>query len=207
MIPPSRVRERQDDVPDTANLNPSPGTSPTPNAVNIPLSESAGQFRVYNRFGSVGVFIDVMGYYDDHTHDDRYYTEEEADRLVRGRAASAQLEGGVPIGTDDVVVETVTIETPTAGHVIVDATFYAFSSEATTRQSICSISTATSVDISATMASSIEDGDTDAIAITRGFDVAAGPPPTARTYRLVCNAFAGTYQIGNPSMTAIFVPA
>jgi hypothetical protein len=68
-----------DAVPDTANLNPTPGAPPTPNSVNVPLDATNGQFQVYNRFGTVAVYIDVMGYYDDHTHDDRYYTKEEVD--------------------------------------------------------------------------------------------------------------------------------
>lgn len=73
-----------DPVPETANLNPTPDAPPIPNAVNISLSETDGKFRVYNRFGSVDVFIDVMGYFDGHTHDDRYYTKEQVDASVDG---------------------------------------------------------------------------------------------------------------------------
>jgi hypothetical protein len=36
-----------------------------------------GQFDVYNGFGNVDVIVDVVGYYEDHNHDDRYYTEAE----------------------------------------------------------------------------------------------------------------------------------
>lgn len=64
--------------PGTANLNPSPGQPPTPNAVNTPLS-GTGTFNLYNERGTVNVVIDVNGYYAPHDHDDRYYTEEEAD--------------------------------------------------------------------------------------------------------------------------------
>ncbi len=199
-----RFYAQGDPVPQTANLNPSPGAAPTPNAVDIPLASSNGQFRVYNRFGSVGVFIDVMGYYDDHTHDDRYYTETESDVGIRGRAASGGFSGGVTIGTDDVVVTSLTIDTPSAGRVVVDATFYAFSIETEQRQSVCSITAGMSHEPDFAMAASIEDNHTDAIAITRGFEVDAST--AQRTYRLVCNAFAGNYQIGNPSMTALFVP-
>ena len=65
-------------LPLTSNLNPTPGQPPTPNAVNVDLN-AAGQFNIFNKFGTVYVIVDVVGYYDDHNHDDRYYTEAEAD--------------------------------------------------------------------------------------------------------------------------------
>lgn len=113
-----------DAVPETANLNPSPGAAPTPNAVNITLSETNGKFRVYNRFGTVAVFIDIMGYYDDHTHDDRYYTEDEVDTALALKANTADIvlpiaksarEGNVGDITGNTVVLSVTIEAPVAG--------------------------------------------------------------------------------------------
>ncbi len=70
-------------VPDTANLNPTPGAPPTPNAVDVGLDDS-GRFSVFNKFGSVSVIIDVVGVYDDHDHDDRYYTKEQIDDRLDG---------------------------------------------------------------------------------------------------------------------------
>jgi hypothetical protein len=67
--------------PNASNLNPSPGQPPTPNAVNVDL-DAAGEFKVFNRFGNVNVIIDVVGLYDDHNHDDRYYTEDEVDTML-----------------------------------------------------------------------------------------------------------------------------
>jgi hypothetical protein len=64
--------------PTTSNLNPTPGEPPTPNAVNVGLS-AAGKFSIFNRFGTVNVIVDVVGVYDDHNHDDRYYTKAETD--------------------------------------------------------------------------------------------------------------------------------
>ena len=62
--------------PGTSNLDPRPGSPPTPNAVNTPLSD-IGTFNIYNDA--------------DHDHDDRYFTEGEADaRFVLATAA----EGG-----------------------------------------------------------------------------------------------------------------
>ena len=90
------------DVPETANLNPTPGAPPTPNAVNIPVNANTGQFSVYNRFGSVSVFIDVLGYYDDHTHDDRYYTKDEVDALVGPGGGTGNYELSIPATSFDV---------------------------------------------------------------------------------------------------------
>ncbi len=71
-------------VPGTANLNPAPGAPPIPNAVNVAL-DATGKFKVFNSFGTVAVVIDVMGVYDDHNHDDRYYTEDEVDAALAAR--------------------------------------------------------------------------------------------------------------------------
>ena len=67
-----------EDRPNASHLNPSPGTAPAPNAVTVDLSPS-GQFSVFNRFGNVHVLADVVGYYTDHHHDDRYYTKSQHD--------------------------------------------------------------------------------------------------------------------------------
>ena len=66
--------------PTTSNLNPTPGEPPTPNAVNVGLS-AAGKFSIFNRFGTVAVIVDVVGVYDNHNHDDRYYTKAQVDAL------------------------------------------------------------------------------------------------------------------------------
>ena len=68
-------------LPTTANLNPTPGAPPTPNAVTVSLND-AGKFSVYNAFGTVAVIVDVVGVYDDHHHDDRYYTKEQVDQSI-----------------------------------------------------------------------------------------------------------------------------
>jgi hypothetical protein len=65
-------------MPDASSLNPFPGQPPAPNAVSTELSPD-GRFDIYNLQGDVHVLADVNGYYVDHTHDDRYYTEAEVD--------------------------------------------------------------------------------------------------------------------------------
>lgn len=90
--------------PNASNLNPSPGQPPTPNAVNIDI-DGAGQFSVYNLQGSVNVIIDVVGVYDDHNHDDRYYTEAEIDSktmfatVAPANAAAAIVRGEGAVST------------------------------------------------------------------------------------------------------------
>ena len=71
------------DRPGASNLNPSPGSPPTPNAVTTGLSAD-GKFSIFNRFGNVDVIADINGYYVDHTHDDRYYTKDVVDKLSEG---------------------------------------------------------------------------------------------------------------------------
>jgi hypothetical protein len=67
--------------PTASNLNPQPGQPPIPNAVTTGLS-AGGQFNIYNKVGSVNVIVDIVGYYTDHNHDDRYYTETEVDAAI-----------------------------------------------------------------------------------------------------------------------------
>ena len=72
-------------LPTASHLNPAPGQPPTPNAVEVDVN-SLGQFNVFNGFGTVDVIIDVVGYYEDHNHDDRYYTEAEVDGALAAKA-------------------------------------------------------------------------------------------------------------------------
>lgn len=66
-------------MPNASNLNALAGKiEPTPNLVTTDLS-ATGSFSVYNLDGTVNVIADVAGYYEDHNHDDRYYTEAESD--------------------------------------------------------------------------------------------------------------------------------
>jgi hypothetical protein len=64
--------------PLASNLNWVPGSPPTPNKVDVKLS-AAGAISLYNDVGTVSVVADVVGYYADHNHDDRYYTQTQSD--------------------------------------------------------------------------------------------------------------------------------
>lgn len=83
------------DQPTASNLNPLPGQGPVPNAVTTGLSAD-GKLSIYNKAGNVNVFVDVVGYYTDHNHDDRYYTKEQADAAIDAKLLYAQLSGSNP---------------------------------------------------------------------------------------------------------------
>lgn len=55
--------------PGTANLNPTSGQPPVPNAVTTPLAMT-GSFNIYNERNNVDVVIDLNGYYVHHTHEE-----------------------------------------------------------------------------------------------------------------------------------------
>ncbi len=84
--------------PEASSLNPAPGQPPTPNAVTTDLG-AGDQFNVFNLQGSVHVFADVVGYYADHNHDDRYYTEAEIDAFVAAKASPAQVDAAIAAAT------------------------------------------------------------------------------------------------------------
>ena len=71
-----RIFPDANSVPLASNLNPSPSSPPVPNAVTTQL-DGAGAFSIFNEFGSVGIIIDVNGYYEDHNHDDRYVQQTD----------------------------------------------------------------------------------------------------------------------------------
>ena len=62
--------------PQASSLNWVPGSPPTPNKVDVKLS-ATGSISLYNDVGTVNVLADVVGYYADHNHDDRYFTKTE----------------------------------------------------------------------------------------------------------------------------------
>ncbi len=88
------------ELPTASHLNPVPGQPPAPNAVNVSLND-AGEFSVYNFQGTVNVIVDVVGIYDDHNHDDRYYTKAQTDAAIDADIAAlvdgAQWRESLPV--------------------------------------------------------------------------------------------------------------
>jgi hypothetical protein len=83
--------------PEASSLNPAPGQPPTPNAVTTPIS-SAGKFKVFNNAGTVGMVIDVNGYYTKASLGDL------DGRLADAEAAIAALEAAQALGVDPTVL-------------------------------------------------------------------------------------------------------
>lgn len=73
--------------PGSSSLNWQAGQAPTPNGVVADLAAD-GRLSFYNLAGTVDVIADVVGYYVDHNHDDRYYTEQEVDTALAGKVDS-----------------------------------------------------------------------------------------------------------------------
>lgn len=71
--------------PNASNLNPS-NANPAPNLVTVAIGTD-GRVSIFNKSGSVHVIADVVGYYRDHDHDDRYYTQAEVDDLTAAHDA------------------------------------------------------------------------------------------------------------------------
>ena len=67
--------------PQASNLNWTPGSPAIPNKVDVKLSATRA-INLFNLAGSINVLADVVGYYADHNHDDRYYTKAEIDANV-----------------------------------------------------------------------------------------------------------------------------
>lgn len=62
--------------PLASSLNWTAGSPPTPNKVDVKLAAD-GSISLFNNVGTVDVLADVVGYYSNHDHDDRYYTKAQ----------------------------------------------------------------------------------------------------------------------------------
>ena len=83
--------------PLASNLNWIAGSPATPNKVDVKLS-ATGAIKLFDNAGAVDVLADIVGYYADHNHDDRYYTKAEIDATSVHHdtypATSIQLDDG-----------------------------------------------------------------------------------------------------------------
>ena len=68
------------------------GQGASPNQLNVTVAAD-GQISMYNNTGSVDVLGDVVGYYEDHNFDDRYYTKAQIDQDTTTRVLSFPAEG------------------------------------------------------------------------------------------------------------------
>ena len=191
-------------LPTTSNLNPTPGQPPVPNAVTVDVNAS-GQFSIFNKFGSVNVIVDIVGYYEDHNHNDLYYTKAEVD----ARVSVAASEGGDQFAAlaAQTVYRTVSILPPANGTVIVSSGGYIWRQSTAAFIARCSITTTAVLDsasyqyVNKPVGSTLEG---DVIGGTRGYDVTDG---VMFTVNLVCDVFAGAANLSDSWLTAIFAPS
>ena len=196
--------------PLTSNLNPTPGQPPVPNAVTVDVN-ALGQFNIFNKFGSVNVIVDIVGYYEDHNHNDVYYTKAEVDAMVSPLTNSAAAYAGgdqqVALTTTDTVYRTVSILPPANGKVIVSSGGYIWRPGTLAFIARCSISQTSVLDgdsfqyVQKPVGAAIEG---DVIGGTRGYDVAAG---VMFTVNLVCDVVSGAANLSDSWLTAIFAPS
>ena len=90
-------------VPTTSNLNFAAGQT-VPNAVTVSLpldGAHAGEIQIYFRgdgnSGTVDILVDVVGYYDHHIHDDRYYRKSQT--YTRGQVNDLLFDQRVFVGS------------------------------------------------------------------------------------------------------------
>jgi hypothetical protein len=194
-------------LPNASHLNPAPGQPPTPNAVNVDL-DTSGEFSIYNLQGAVHIIVDVVGYYDDHTHDDRYYTESEVDAAIEAARPTVAFAGGdqaLDLTATDMVVRKVSIDTPTSGTVLVTSSGYVSTNGTTPFVARCSLTTGDELDFDALQWTNTSGGTlhSEVIGGTRGFTVSRAATLTAN---LVCDEVSGDSWIYDTALTAIFVP-
>jgi hypothetical protein len=192
--------------PLASNLNFVAGQAPTPNAVTVDVPAS-GQVSFYNHEGTVNVLADIVGYYADHNHDDRYYTKTEMDALLapftNSVAAFATTDNITTLTNSEVVYQTVTLLPPADGVVIVNSQAHTNSGAggAIVR---CGISNTSAIDYGFLQIVTVNGGGYETINGTRAFDVTEG---SLLTVNLVCDLASGAASLSRPTLTAIFAPS
>ena len=201
--------------PEASSLNPAPGQPPTPNAVTTSLS-SAGEFNVFNNRGTVGMVIDVNGYYTNAT------LTELTDQLAAAAATAGILDAREPFaveGTESDNLDltsvpqpyvSVAVTAPAAGQVTLNST--ARVQHAVDGGDIlCAIYEADAIPALAVAddTPSIQfwetslPSDQGSLSGTRTFDIAAD---TTVTYSLACEETTGGGIIWTGNLTAVFTP-
>ena len=131
-----------------------------------------------------------------------------ADLAAPSLSAFASGDQSLELTGTDAVVRSVTMNIPAAGRVIATASGYFdfLDSSAVIERGRCSITTGTTVDfthliIQSDFGTTTVGGVFSTFSGTRGFDVPAG----SVTVNLVCDEFAGNVQVGDTSLTALFI--
>ena len=207
--------------PLSSNLNFVNGQEPVPNAVTSDLSAD-GKVSFYNHVGTVDVVADVMGYYADHNHDDRYYSKDYIDQnfyknwqtaiiaasvkpIVAVVGGHSQIEVGFP---QPEVVRQVALDAPAGGTVVVNysASVYEDKQGELVR---CSLTQGTTLNMDYDQifeSSGAAGGKYGSLAGTQGFQVLNGGHVAVN---LVCQHFGssdGETSVMDTAMTMTFTP-
>jgi hypothetical protein len=219
------------DTPTASNLNPAPGEPPTPNSVTAPLNTTNGQFHVFNRFGTVHIVIDVVGYYTDHMHDggdiiDESLTGADIDDHSLTSFDTAN-EAGVAwqfterstsaITGSETVIASVDIRVPSDGYVDVSATLNWSNNDLPPEFDVatCQITKGTTIDYAQPTfnLNDMNGGLTLAFVSASAHNTfpisAADNPPlfiSGQNINLVCDELTGDVHIYDVIMTARFFP-
>ncbi len=195
--------------PEASSLNPAPGQPPTPNAVTTSLS-SSGEFNGFNNKGTVGMVIDVNGYYTNASLQDlakRVMALEARDSFAVTNSETTDLI----LTTTPTAYVSVEVTAPVDGQVTLNSTGVVIHSS-DGGDIVCALFEAGDIpptDIvfdtpSLQFWESSLPSDQGTLSGTRTFDIAAD---ATVTYSLACEVYAGSGAIWVGNLTAIFTPA
>jgi len=195
--------------PTASNLNPSPGAPPTPNAVTTGLS-SAGEFDVYNGYGTVDVVIDVDGYYSGHAHSSTDIVDEPG---VAENFATPALS----LGSSPTSVVSTSMRVPADGYVTIEASARWRNNHVSARGAMrCQLQhgAASAVDVSVPFLDVLSGGTAepryDTFSAVRVVPVSRADNPslvaTGQTFRLVCAETLGDVEIDTASIVVTYFP-
>jgi len=173
------------DLPNASNLNTTAGQPPTPNKVDVRVSDT-GAVSIFNAFGEVHLAVDVAGYYT----------------AAPTPFATTDRNDGDPLGASPSTVVSAVVRAPSDGAVI--ATSTTLFGTLGGGLAVCSLSDDTAIDATLRQIWNPSGAETSTVSGTRTFPVAAGQEITVR---LVCRVDSGNIGFNESNLTALFVPS
>lgn len=199
-------------VPNASHVNLAPGASPTPNSVTTEL-DGAG-FAIRNNSATSHVIIDIVGVYQDHNHDDRYYTETESDDryytkteidAMKPTSVSSRVDSSLALDGTNRSVTAISVTPGSDGQMIVNSSVTVF--ESTEDQGVeCSLSLTAGFDEAygqKWVSPGTDPNVASQLSGTRSVDVTAG---VETTVTLVCRQTGGgTANLFDAVLTGVIV--
>jgi hypothetical protein len=173
-------------LPLSSNLNFGPGQAPTPNKVDVRLSET-GSLGIFNAFGQVNVVVDVMGYYV---------------AAPPTPFATTAHSDGQSLGDEAESIVSVSVTAPADGAIVVSS--FAQLNSAGGGRADCSINDEFAVDADHLQIYNRATAGPASVAGSRTFALSAGEQTTIR---LMCRRVSGLVGVNEADLSAIFVPS